>query len=221
VKTTTARLDGNTVLLQSTRRNACWINVPGANSRIASNKWRPFGRISMKYLIWFVNSVGGLSFRLIPPSTTKTTCVAKLISTRACSLRFLLDLFTHTRENEVRAILEMRGIHPCMVWARSVVEGDETPFMEVDLQCDDDAAFIASRAVSIRGIFAPWGTGTSETQCLEDVCEYPLELQEPFLRADSTFKINIATVGGQVPLFQFRFLFVCIPRPTIGMMLCV
>lgn len=123
----------------------------------------------------------------------------------------------------MRVILEMRGIRePCMVWARSVVEGDETSFMEVDLQCDDDAAFIASRAVSIRGIFAPWGTGTSETQCLEDVREYPPELQEPFLRADSTFKINIASVGGQVPLFQFRFdvLFVCISRSTIGMMLC-
>ena len=49
------------------------------------------------------------------------------------SVRVNLQCFHVTRrESELRSILEMRGImQPEMQWAREILEGDETPFMEV------------------------------------------------------------------------------------------
>ena len=63
--------------------------------------------------------------------------------------------FLILRECEVRSLLEMRGItDPRMCWAREIIEGDETPFMEVELPSVQDAMFLGSRSISIKGACA-------------------------------------------------------------------
>ena len=103
------------------------------------------------------------------------------------------------REHEMRAILEMRGLSaPQLAWVRNVVEGDETPFMEVDLPTEADARFLASRSITLKGIFEPWGTETSDDACLEAASAYPEDLKAPYISENSTFKLHVVCVGRHV-----------------------
>ena len=39
--------------------------------------------------------------------------------------------------------------------------------MEIDLPTEEDARFLGSRSVSIKGIFEPWGSGSTCEECLQ------------------------------------------------------
>ena len=107
------------------------------------------------------------------------------------------------RDNEIRALLEMRGITSTdMKWVREGIEGDETAFMEIDLPSEDDAKFLGSRSVSIKGIFEPWGSGVSCEQCLESAKAYAEPLKAPYLAQGTTFKINVVSVGGNIDDYE-------------------
>jgi hypothetical protein len=41
--------------------------------------------------------------------------------------------------------------------------------MEIDLPTEEDARFLGSRSVSIKGIFEPWGSGATCEECLQAV----------------------------------------------------
>ena len=43
----------------------------------------------------------------------------------------------------------------------------QTAFMEIELPSEEDAVFLGSRSVSIKGIFEPWGSGASVEECLD------------------------------------------------------
>jgi hypothetical protein len=43
----------------------------------------------------------------------------------------------------------------------------QTAFMEIDLPTVEDAKFLGSRSVSIKGIFEPWGSGSTCEECLQ------------------------------------------------------
>ena len=133
-------------------------------SKVAGTcSWR--SRLTMQYLVLFVNTFGRLSFR----------------------------------DKELEALLEMRGIrNPPMRWSRVGVEGDETAFMEIDLPTEEDAVFLGSRSVGIKGIFEPWGAGASVEECLEACRAFPAQRKDPFLAEGSTFKINVVSVGGTI-----------------------
>ncbi|KAJ1490433.1 hypothetical protein T484DRAFT_1777128 [Baffinella frigidus] len=110
-------------------------------------------------------------------------------------MKFLV-LFVNTmgrlsfREAEIRAILEMQGLEGAKTrWPR-MGQLDDTPFMEIDLPSEDVARDVASRAIGIKGIFEPWGSGATAEDCLESIGTYPEERKAPYLKEESTFKIN-------------------------------
>lgn len=39
--------------------------------------------------------------------------------------------------------------------------------MEIDLPTEEDARFLGSRSVSVKGIFEPWGSGATCEECLQ------------------------------------------------------
>jgi tRNA (guanine10-N2)-methyltransferase len=116
-----------------------------------------------------------------------------------------LVLFVNTlgrltfRDNELKSLLEMRGItNTDMRWVRDSIDGDETAFMEIELPTEDDAKFLGSRSVSIKGIFEPWGSGSTCDECLAACKAYPASLKDPYLAEGTTFKINIVSIGGTI-----------------------
>ena len=83
-------------------------------------------------------------------------------------------------------------------WPRqssSALDMDETPFMEIDLPNEEAARAIAARAVGIKGVFEPWGHGSTAEECLQDVANFPDARKAPYLQQGSTFKINVCTYG--------------------------
>ena len=83
-------------------------------------------------------------------------------------------------------------------WPRIGTPLDDTPFMEIDLPNEDVARDVAARAIGIKGIFEPWGSGATAQECLESIEAYPGERKAPYLKEESTFKINVCSYGRQL-----------------------
>ena len=71
--------------------------------------------------------------------------------------------------------------------------------LQVDLPSEEVARSVAARAICIKGIFEPWGSGSNAEECWRAVADYPMERREPFLAEDSTFKINVLAYGRSMP----------------------
>ena len=77
--------------------------------------------------------------------------------------------------------------------------------MHIELPSEEDAKFLGSRSVAIKGIFEPWGAGATCEECLEAAKVFPLLPPSTFPSAAAAAAVPCGQAvvarrqGGRVP----------------------
>ncbi|CAM9272611.1 unnamed protein product, partial [Lampetra planeri] len=112
--------------------------------------------------------------------------------TRASCLQYLLHLAQDNvdfRLPEIKALLSLRGkpFRPGLNYK------EKSPFWCLDELCEDDIRSIMARSVCVKSAFELWGHGQTHNELRTALLKYPSDKMSPFMRKDSTYRINVYT----------------------------
>ncbi|KAM9806834.1 tRNA (guanine(10)-N(2))-methyltransferase TRMT11 isoform 1-T1 [Syngnathus typhle] len=90
---------------------------------------------------------------------------------------------------EIEALLALRG--KCFSPWKNFKE--KCPFWCLEDLSEDDVCCVMARSVCAKSAFELWGHGRNHNELRTSLLNYPVEKMLPFLRKDSTYRINVYT----------------------------
>ncbi|XP_033983093.1 tRNA (guanine(10)-N2)-methyltransferase homolog [Trematomus bernacchii] len=113
-------------------------------------------------------------------------------STRQSCLKYLLHLAQDNldfRLPEIKSLLALRG----KPFHSSGNFQEKTPFWCLDGLSEEDVRGVMARSVCAKSAFELWGHGKTHIELKTSLMKYPTENMSPFMRKDSTYRINVYT----------------------------
>eukprot|EP00897_Mesotaenium_endlicherianum_P009267 jgi/Mesen1/8369/ME000464S07765 len=99
------------------------------------------------------------------------------------------------RVAEIEALAGLAGITKPLQWRQLPGDHPDSPIHFVDLPSDEAARIIASRSMTMRGLYEVWGDGATYEELVTAVQQYPREKMVPFCRAEDSFKFVVDGFG--------------------------
>ncbi|XP_037128843.1 tRNA (guanine(10)-N2)-methyltransferase homolog isoform X2 [Syngnathus acus] len=92
-------------------------------------------------------------------------------------------------QSEIEALLALRGKR-FSPWTNFK---EKCPFWCLEDLTEDDVCCVMARSVCAKSAFELWGHGRNHNELRTSLLSYPVEKMLPFLRKDSTYRINVYT----------------------------